>query len=368
MNRLNLSDLVLFGTSSILGSGGFNLIGNAIASGKDYFPFALAAVGLIFAGSAYSYTYAHDKYKKNNSEALIVEAAFGTPGKLVSHFSILGYNIISIAVVLVLCAKLLIPDNSWFNQILFASTILLLMIFGAFQQLDINKSVINIFSLGIIAILSVITFLGCTHITKTVSLGTERTNLYDSLTYFFFILAGHDTLMKFSEEAADTKDINKSFYISIALSFTLIAGTCIAAMVYIKDFSKINVNDIVSHIFKEAFNDNIATIVKYVAIILMTSTSFVNFLATIRYYNSITDTTTNSGIFVIGLLSLGIICINHLSTLVKFADVGLILTLLCVALAVCVERYKTGEVPYIDGLSGLGLLTILGLITAKHSG
>ena len=367
MNRLNLSDLVLFGTSSILGSGGFNLIGNAIASGKDYFPFALAAVGLIFAGSAYSYTYAHDKYKKNNSETLIVEAAFGTPGKLLSHFSILGYNIISIAVVLVLTSKLLIPDTSWFNQILFASSILLLMVFGAFQKLDINKSLINIFSLGIVAILSVVTLLGCTHITKPVSLGTEKTDLYESLMYFFFILAGHDTLMKFSEEAADTKDINKSFYISIGLSFTLIAGASIAAMVYIKDFTKIDINDIISYIFKEAFNDSTAKIVKYVVIILMTSTSFVNFLATIRYYNSITDTTTNSSILVVGLVSLLVICINHISTLVKFADIGLIITLLSVALAVCVERYKTGEIPYIDGLSGLGLLSILGVITAKHS-
>jgi hypothetical protein len=242
------------------------------------------------------------------------------------------------------------------------------MVCGAFQKLDINKSIINIFSLGIIAVLGIISIAGLTHISKTVSLGTEKTDLYESLTYFFFILAGHDTLMKFSDDAAESRDINRSFYISIALSFTLIAGVCLAAMVYIKDFSKINVNDIIIHLFKEAFNDDIAKVVKYGAIVLMTSTSFVNFLATVRYYNSITDTTSNSGILVVGVVSLLVICINNISTLVKFADVGLIITLLSVALAVCVERYKSGETPYIDGLSGLGLLSILGLITAKHTG
>jgi len=370
MNRLSLSDLILFGISSILGSGGFNLIGNAMISGKDYFPIALAVSGTLFVGSAYSYSYAHDRYKKNDSETRLVSDVFGPQAKVLSNITVLGYNIISVAVVLVLSSKLLLPNSSWYIQIAFATAILAVMTVGAFQKLDINTSIINLFSCGIIAILGFISYLGVIHMPSEVSLGTTDINLYESFLYFFFILAGHDTLIKFSEEATKPKDVDASFYMSIASSFALTAGVTLAALVYIKDFSKIDINNIISILYAEAFNTSVATVVKYAALVLMTSTVFLNFLGTIRYYNSISgkkieDISKNS-IYTIACSVALIILINNVGTLVTLADFGLILTLLSVSAAAFVDRYKKGEIPWIDGLSSAGLTGVLGFITAKN--
>jgi hypothetical protein len=370
MNGLSLSDLYLFGISSILGSGGFNLIGNAMISGKDYFPFALAASGALFTGSAYSYNYAHDRYGKNDSETHLVSDVFGPQAKVLSNISVLGYNIIAVAVVLVLSSKLLLPNSSWYIQVGFAAAILGLMTVGAFQKLDINTSIINLFSCGIIAILGFISLLGLTHIHADTSLGSTDINLYESFLYFFFILAGHDTLIKFSEETARPKDIDASFFISIASSFALIAGVCVAALVYIIDFSKIDINNIISILYAEVFNRDVGILVKYAALVLMTSTVFLNFLATIRYYNSMNgkkvEDISKKSIFTIACSIALIIFINNIETLVTLADFGLIITLLSVSAAACIDRYKKGQIPWIDGFSTVGLTGVLGLITAKN--
>ena len=145
----------------------------------------------------------------------------------------------------------------------------------------------------------------------------------------------------------------------------LFRSVCIAVLVYIKDITKVDVNDIITVIFREAFNDNVATCIKYLAILLMTSTAFLNFLGTVRYYNSITNTDTYKSILTIAFISVFIICINHILTLVKLADFGLIITLLSVSCAAFIDRYKKGEIPWIDGFSSAGLFGILALITAK---
>lgn len=49
---LNLFDLVGFGVASILGSGGFNLIGDGIRAGGAQFPLALGGVSLLFQGAS----------------------------------------------------------------------------------------------------------------------------------------------------------------------------------------------------------------------------------------------------------------------------------------------------------------------------
>jgi len=61
---LSLKDLVLFGVISIFGSGGFNLIGHALAQGGDYWPLALGAAAMLFLGSSRTYEEAFNEFKK----------------------------------------------------------------------------------------------------------------------------------------------------------------------------------------------------------------------------------------------------------------------------------------------------------------
>ena len=217
---LTLKDLTLFGISSILGSGGFNLVGKGIQDGNHYFPLTLLLSGALFTGSAHSYSYANDTYKSNISETKLIENVYGSFGKYTSSLSILLYNIFASATILVLCSKILFPNTSWWKQVSFSLLLLSMMTFAAFQQLDLNKEVINIVSLAIILLLGSASFLGISHtLQESFKMPSfpSKINLYESLLYFFFVLAGHDALIKFSEEAIDQKDIDRSMYISIGI-------------------------------------------------------------------------------------------------------------------------------------------------------
>jgi len=380
---LSLKDLTLFGISSILGSGGFNLVGQAIKDGNHYFPLTLLLSGALFTGSAHSYSYAHDTFKTNTSETKLVENVYGSLGKYTSTFSILLYNIFAAATILVLCSKILFPNTSWWKQVSFSLLLLSMMTFAAFQQLDINKEVINIVSLAIILVLGSASFLGINHTLQEpfkMPSFPYKINLYESLLYFFFVLAGHDALIKFSEEAKEPKDIDTSMYISIGISVLLVAGLCLAAVSYIKDFRTINVDDIVADVFEKIFNKDVGKIVSYFAILCMIVSTFVGFLATIRYTYALPEQmpflnfireggdghVSHISILVIGALCALAILINQTTSLVELSDMALIICLLLVSSSACYNKFKEGVMPITDGLTSGGLLGILGLTIQKH--
>jgi len=379
---LNLSDLVLFGISSIVGSGGFNLVGNAIKEGGHQFPFMLLLSGALFTGSAKTYEYAHDTFKKNISETLLIESVFGVIGKNISILSILFYNIFSIATILVFCSKMLFPEATYFKQIGFALLILSMMGISAFQRLDFNKQIINGFSISIIALLSLVTAFGFGGLSKEVCtpIFPTQTNLYESFLYFFFVLAGHDALIKFSEESVIPKDIDVSMYLSIGLSVLLTAGLSLAAVVYIGNF-KGNVDNIVGDIFEKVFSGS-GQYVTMAVIFIMVCTTFLGFLATTRYLYGIpslefmkdgndgSDGTkgnvSNKSILAVTIACALAILINHTSSLVELADVGLVLVLLLVAAASFFDKIKKGEFSMLDGVTTGGFASVLGMVIKKH--
>ena len=378
---LNLSDLILFGISSIVGSGGFNLVGNAMKEGGHQFPFMLLLSGALFTGSAKTYEYAHDTFKKNISETLLIESVFGVIGKNISILSILLYNIFSIATILVFCSKMLFPEATYFKQIGFALLILSMMGISAFQRLDFNKQIINGFSISIIALLSAVTAFGFGGLTKEISrpIFPTQTNLYESFLYFFFVLAGHDALIKFSEETKNLEDIDTSMYLSIGLSVLLTAGLCLAAVVYIGDF-KGNVDNIVADIFEKVFSGS-GHYTTMIVIFIMVSTTFLGFLATIRYLYGIPSlefmkdgneesenkgNVSNKTILIVTIASALAILINHTSSLVELADVGLILVLLLVAASSFFDKMKKGEFSMLDGVTTGGFASVLGMVIKKH--
>lgn len=380
---LNLKDLVLFGVLSIIGSGGFDLIGKAIKDGGQYFPLTLLISGALFTGSSYSYGYAHNKFKKNTSETDIIEYTYGSIGKYSSVLTIFLHNIFAIATILVLCSKILFPSTSWWKQVSFSLLLLSMMTFAAFQQLDMNKELINIFSSGIILIFGSASLFGLSHVVSEsfeVPKFPEKINLYESLLYFFFILAGQASILKFSEESINDKDINSSTYISLAIAVLLVGGLCLAAVTYIRDFRTINVDDIVGDIFGKIFNKGVGKFVSYFGLLTMIISTFFGFLATIRYTNSLSDkisflnfikdggdgNVSHISILIISLLCLFAILINQTTSLVELSDVALIITLLLVSSASFYENYKEGSIPITDGLTSGGLLGILGLTVKKH--
>ena len=376
---LNLSDLVLFGISSIVGSGGFNLIGNAIKEGGHQFPFMLLLSGALFTGSAKTYEYAYDTFKKNISETLLIESVFGVIGKNISILSILLYNIFSIATILVFCSKMLFPEATFIYQTSFSLLILSMMCFSAFQRLDFNKQIINGFSISILALLSAVTAFGFGGLNNfSTPKFPVQTNLYESFLYFFFVLAGHDALIKFSEETKNTEDIDTSMYLSIGLSVLLTAGVCLAALVYIGNFTG-NTDNIIADIFEKVFSGS-GHYVTMIIIFIMVSTTFVGFLATIRYLYGIPEKVpslefikeggdgkvSNKSIMIVTIASALAILINHTSSLVELSDVGLVIVLLLVASATFIDKMKKGEFSMIDGVTTGGFASVLGMVIKKH--
>ena len=374
---LNLSDLILFGITSILGSGGFNLIGNSLANGGYNSIYTLAASGALFLGSAYSYSYARQKYNSNISETKIIESIYGSIGKNISIFSILFYNIFAIATILVFCVKLLFPNKSNFQQIYFALILLSLMTLSAFQKLKFNKEIINIFSVGIIILLSIIGFVGGKQLFTEgfQNVSFPKINHYESFLLFFFVLAGHDALIKFTEEAKNPSDIDKSMYYSIIISIILTIGVCLGCLYYI-DFKNDNIENALALIFDRGILNNSGKYITTLSLIFMLITSFIGFLATTRYLYTLDgfdflkddnkDNVSSMSILLISLLcGLGIL-INNTISLVEYTDIALIIVLLLVSSSAFIDKYNKKEINIIDGASSVGFISVLVLAIQKH--
>jgi len=380
---LTLPDLILFGITTILGSGGFNLVGNAIKEGSYYFPLTLIGSGALFLGSANSYTYAHDKYKTNISESTLIESVFGSTGKYLSMISILIYNIFTFVTILSLISSLLFPLATISGKIGFSLLLLSLISLSAYQKLDFNKEIINGFSYGIILLLGFASLLGFTGLSQsslTMPVFPKQINLYESFLYFFFVLAGHDMLIKFSEETINFKDLDKSIYISIITSIALVAGLCLSAIVWIKDFTKTNMNNIVADIYENALDHGSGPYIRILAIIFMIGTTFIGFLASVRYLYGITETIPNlefirtggdgsvssNSIIIVSVLCGIALMIQQITSLVEITDIALIFVLLLVSFSSFYDKYKNDNICLVDLSTSLGFISVLLFTIKKH--
>lgn len=373
---LSFNDLLLFGVGTIIGSGGFNLIGNGILSGGAQFPLALGASALLFQGLSRVYQEAYNAFRTNTSESDIISQQFGPITSKISEVSIIGFNIICISTILIICAKLLFPNGSWPGQVSFAMTLLTIMTFFSLQGIDMNKEVVNTFSYTIIALLALVSSIGIFEFGQMGDIQSAVTNAAPDFTksfiYFYFILAGFDALMKFSEEAMEPdKDIPRSFYASNAISTILTAGVCFSFLV-VFSHKKFYGNDknIVAEIIGLALGKYAGEFVGLLSIFLMVSTSFINFLATSRYMYSLgkempvlktlnenkvpwVSVTVTFVIAALGLLA------NNVFFMVNVSDILLTITLLLVSAATTQAQIMKGVVPFVEGITTVSLGAIL---------
>ncbi len=377
---LSFQDLVFFGIASILGSGGFNLVGEAIAKGGDFWPVSLAAAGALFYGSSKTYETAFNESKENTAESDFVEKIFGKAGANLTTTAILGFNILSISTILVLCSHLLFPKGTWTGQILFALFLLGGMTVFALRGLIVNKELINTFMIFLLIFLALITGLGFTGLFKNGTVlsqdgGKMKQSFAMSLLFFYFILAGFDALIKFTEEAKEKKDIPRSFYWSNFISFFLVLGLSFAIVSYVDLKNVKNYDNIVGELVNSFLGNGTDEIIKYMTVIFMLVTTFVTFLATTRYLFSFSEkyeplkmfaalneakAPVNSIYATCGIAGLGIL-MNHTETLVRICDFSLSTQLLMVAAAAAVKGFKDGKVPWLEGATSAGFAGLMGL-------
>ena len=375
---LTLTDLIFFGIASILGSGGFNLVGEAVMKGGNEWPIALTIASAVFMGSARTYEEAFNAFKTNTAESDFVKKIFGENSSLVTISAVMLWNILSISTILVICSHMLFPEGTWIGQITFALMLLGLMGFFSLKGLDVNKETINAFSAVLIVVLGGVSFLGASGVVNkgipSVPAIPEK-SFVASLLFFYFILAGFDALIKFTEETKDPKDVPRSFYISNLLSIALVLGICLAFVTTVDMRRLWTFDNGIGEILHKFLGGNTKTIVIYFAVIYMIVTTFVTFLATTRYLFGLGEVykgldfmkvvteakvPINAVLFTLSTAAIGIL-VNHTEYLVRAADFGLSALLLMVAAAATKSIASQGKIPWIEGTTTAALAGFMGL-------
>ena len=376
---LSFENLLGFGVASIMGSGGFNLIGHAIICGGYQFPIALGATAALFQGTSLTYEEAYNEFKTNTSESDLIEKEFGPITSNISSAAILAFNLISTSVVLVICAKLLFPSGSWSGQISFALLLLSGITVTALKGIKLNKEIITVAGLSIAILLGFASMIGLIELgahgipSKLPTSLDVKPSLVHSFLYFYFVLAGFDALMKFSEESKDPdNDLGRSFYASNAISTLLTIGVCFA---FLMTFTTQHFNkdeNIVARIVGAMLGSTAEQATSFVSIVLMIVTGFVCFLASTRYmfslatehsFASLRELNKDKAPWKAILLSTIVVFVgvlsNNVYTLVKFSDVALTITLLLVSAAATRMQLGKGKQPWIEGMTTTALGALL---------
>ena len=378
---LTLKDLVFFGISSILGSGGFHLIGEAVATGGSWWPAALGTSGALFMGASKVYEEAFRKSQSNTSEIDITEKEFGSSMTNLNTGAILIFNIVSISTILVMAAHMVFPKGTWTGQIAAALFCLTGMSYFSLLGIDVNKDVINFLSVILIIILSILTALGGLGVTEKgwTSFSFPKESFALSTLLFFFVLAGFDALIKFTQEAKEKEDIPKSFYITNSLCFFFTLGIALAFVSYVPISKNMDFSNNIGDIFQHFLGGKTSVIVKVGAIIYIILTAFVTFLATTRFMYGLGEKykplellkqlNENKapiyGILATFLVGSFAILINHTETLVRIADFALAIFLFIVSAAISKSKVLEGKIPWIEGGTAAGLLGLMGISFMK---
>jgi L-asparagine transporter-like permease len=251
------------------------------------------------------------------------------------------------------------------------------------RGLDVNKEVINIFSAVLVIGLTIITALGFVGVGKKGGLlgvpkVTEQSFVM-SVLFFYFILAGFDALIKFSEETKDSKDVSKSFYISNGISIFLTLGLCLAFVSWVNIKKLDCFENGVGAILDSLLGGNISTTVMICSVVYMMVTTFVAFLATTRYIYGLAEhekalkplrklneknAPENTIWLTTGLAALGIM-VNHTEYLVRFADFGLSTLLLTMGAAATKLGFLNGQIPITEAATTAAFAGLMGISFMK---
>lgn len=375
---LSLMDLTLFGIASIMGSGGFNLIGTGIRSGGSLWLLALAIPFVLLMGLAHSYAGAFERFKKNTSESDMIQSIFGPIASGAGSVSILLYNIASILVILTFCTKAILPSHSWCSQISLTIFMLAAMAGVAFLGIDVNKDIIGSMTGFLVAMLVIASMLGVIGVsTKSIPSLTlpDSGGFMTSLWTFFFVLVGFDVNMKFAEEAKHDKDIPTSFYLSNGISAVLTLCIAAAIIVWLPNLTAGQENDAFHLLFSQVVGQWIDAPLKWVIIAFILLTSFIVFLSTARYLYGMGENVTwlaplketnaakapwkaITAVFGIGSV---IALLNNVHILVMITDIGFAVIAALVAGSVSVADWREGKTgsAVINGATGAGFLGLL---------
>jgi amino acid transporter len=397
---LGLKDLLFFGIATIMGSGGFNFIGEGVKQGGPLFPVAIAIVAALLFAASKVYSDAYEMFKTNTSESDVVRQEFGDFGGAFTAVAILAFNVFSSSTLLVLAAKSIFPAAPWSGQIGFALSLLGSAAAFSLKGIDANKEFVATFSGLIIALLAGASAIGIWEGFDPAGTGllafpaalSRTPSFVGSIVFFYFVLAGFDDLMKFAEEATEPdKNVPASFFLSNAVSTALTIGVAYA-FVHVLTIPKMGLGpgattNPLGAIFQSVLGSGAVKPLFWIGIGLMLTSGFVDFLVVTRYLFGLAELPPGpkdalagshylsrfkwlrelngaqvpwkAVLAAVALIGGGIV-INNVDTLVRISDLSLTLVLLTVTGAVGVAKWRRdGRPPWLEGATGLGFLGLL---------
>jgi amino acid transporter len=391
---LGLTDLIFFGVTSILGTGSTNLVGHAVAASNNQFPLHIAGSLALLLGSSKTYADAAAHFKTNDAEARLVEQEIGKTGRALTTASIIACNIVSVAIGLIFITRLFFPEASSMFQIMLAIQLAIVLVIIGLYGIELNKTIVDsigALSIGLFGMLSLIAvysyFNGSQHLQNVnISLATSFDPARAFL-YFFFILAGFDVLIKFTEETVDEANVARSFYGSNALSALLLLGICFAFVLFVPLRGARNFDNTFGAIAKGIWGDAEAEVVKWFAAAFVLIGGLVIYISTSRYIYSNLKGTVAEGwrelnaaaapwkiLLGVGGAIIATLLINNIDKLVALADLFLVAVLVAVSWSAARMHIKEGRKPWVEvattlGLFGVGGISIHQLFTKKgHPG
>ena len=375
---LTLTDLTLFGVTSIMGSGGFNFIGRGVGSGGSWWPAAVGIAAVLLMGAAYAYDGAFQRFKQNTAESDIVHSVFGSWAESAGAIAILAVHLANIVVIVVLCSKLLWPAGSWCIQIAITVSLLAAITGAALAGIELDTLLIDGSSWIIIATLAIAASFALAGVATqqdlTLPVPTHG-GFLTSILMFFYVFAGFDSLMKFTEEAKEEQDIPRSFYFSLLISFMLTVGVATALSYWTPGLSDVKQENAIGWLFAAFTGPWIVKPFKWLILILMLLTTFVTFLAASRYLHGLGDKAdwlaplkevngaSAPWIAILSVFGIGscISLINNTELLVMITDLGFSVIATLVASSVAIADWRDGSLvsAAINGATSVGFVGLL---------
>ncbi len=384
--ELGLSDLLFFGITHILGSGVVNLVAPTVYAAGSAYPAVIGGVTALLLGSSATFAGAIREYGVNNSGQKLIQTQIGGAGQVLGSGAYLLYNVFAIALGLVFITRIFCADRGGAFQIMVALQLVVAMVVVAAYGIDVNKTVIDtagafyillLVGVGLAAVWAV-AGRGAYVPNLGTAVGPGTLNIGRAIIYVFFILAGFDVLMTFTEESKDTEDVVRAFNGSIGISAAILLGCIFAYTVFVplrgRAGTLMGSPNFIGDIVSALWGGEERAWTNWLVAGFILAACFVQFVGTSRWIYSGAEgwaeglRELNSAaaphkiILGLGAVIAAVIGINNVDRLVGFADIFLVVLMALVGWSAARRVWTLGErVPWVESSTTVGLFGVLWL-------
>lgn len=354
-NKLSLFDLILFGLGNVVGAGVFVIIAKSIKHGGNNALPALILVSVLSIVMGYCYIEIYNRHPSSITEYLAVNDTLGNNVGQIMLYAIYLFALLSGVTIVTGITKYVSPTNIGHKTM--SIGLLSLIAFINTLGIETSKIVANTISLVMLVILGGAVMLSypkmnIEHIFKE----KPGQNFILSAALSLFLFNGYDFLVKISDESVDRDDnktaltvvlmLTAALYILIMLSSVSVLGTTAAA----------NSTNLVTQLYTALTSGRFTSAVFIAGAFIMFNTAFLSIMSGTKFLQGLGNKnkipfaqwfsdTNGRGAPTNAILVSLVICIafslfNNVSLLALFANFTGVATLILIAVAVLIYRWR----------------------------